>query len=238
MDRIIVFHFRNQRSKAMSLSVSGSETYTCTVCIQTNMARLENTSLFAYSRRVPCLGRVEKNKRDVHPFPFRGAIPSISLSFILSGPPFSRLFKGKLFFFFQKNHPHVHSFAIGPREDVKIHHAHSHQLRFPNHVRINSANLGNAAIFSSGLVVSAKKMSRWFLSFLLFFSSLGAASLVTSLMRSSTELEISPLGPGGNAPGGGAPKPGRGGSAPGWPGILPGRVGMAALPGEKGCAMP
>lgn len=115
---------------------------------------------------------------------------------------------------------------------------HLDQSYNPPHVRINSANLGNAAIFSSGLVVSAKKISRWFLSFLLFFSSLGAASLVTSLMRSSTELDMSPFWPGGNAPGGGAPKPGRGGSAPGCPGMLPGRVGMAVLTGEKGCGMP
>jgi len=91
------------------------------------------------------------------------------------------------------------------------------------YVRIKSANLGRAAIFSSGLVMSSKKMSRWFLSFLLFFSSFAAAPLVTSLMRSSTELDMSPFWPGGYAPGGGAPNPGRGGNAPGWPGMLPGR---------------
>ena len=66
-----------------------------------------------------------------------------------------------------------------------------------HHVLMKSANLGSAAIFSSGLVVSAKKMSRWFLSFLLFFSSFGAAALVTSLMRSSTELDMPPVWPGG-----------------------------------------
>lgn len=93
----------------------------------------------------------------------------------------------------------------------------------------NSANLGNLAIFSSGEMLSSKKMSLMFAFFLLFLSSFlsaaaGAASPATDAMSWSTDACIAV----GSAPFwakdgcAGAPKPGRGGSAEGGcPGAAP-----------------
>lgn len=101
-------------------------------------------------------------------------------------------------------------------------------------VRKNSLNLGNRAIFSSGLSLSSKNTSLIFLSLLLFFSTTGsdggAAALLTSAMRSSSDADMASApggGPpfvGGKAAGTGGPAPGRCGR-PKPPGMLPGRAG-------------
>ena len=78
-------------------------------------------------------------------------------------------------------------------------------------------------------------MSLMFAFFLLFFSSflsVGAASLATEPMRSSTDACMAAGSEPFCANAGGAPKPGRGGSAAGWPGMLPGRAGTAPFVGK------
>lgn len=148
------------------------------------------------------------------------------------------------------------------RRDETVDTKRERQRDRPYHVRMKSANLGSAAIFSSGLTASSKNTSLIFLSFLPFFSAAAgsaagvgagaggaapAAPFVTSAMRSSNDadsaLGSAPTGGapfvGGNAPGGGAPKPGRWGR-PELPGMLPGRGGYAggkAWPGGN-CGAP